>query len=81
VTTFLYKTLRPLPGFDKLASDRVAALASAGIAARPGPDGTTFWIEIDRASPEAAAALLNQQLQLESIRGEVLTADDIRPAA
>jgi hypothetical protein len=81
VTTYLYKTLRPLPGFDKLASDRLTALASAGIEVRPTSDGTDFRIEIDMASPEAAADLLNQHLELDSVRGEVLTADDLRPAA
>jgi hypothetical protein len=76
-----YKTIRPMPGFDKLATDRLAALASAGIEAKPAPDGTTFRIEIDRASPETAAHLLSQHLELASIRGEVLTADDMRPAS
>jgi hypothetical protein len=76
-----YKTIRPMPGFDKLATNRLAALAAAGIEAKPAPDGTSFRIEINRASPEAAADLLNRHLEMESIRGEVLTANDIRPAA
>lgn len=80
MTTVLYTTIRALPGFDKLSPDRLAALAAAGIETKAAEDGTRFQVEIDTASPEAAADLLNRRLELDSIRGQVLTADDLRPA-
>jgi hypothetical protein len=80
VATFFYTTVRPLPGFDKLATDRLAALASAGVETKTARDGTSFRIEIEKASPEEAADLLNRHLELESIWGEVLGGGDMRPA-